>query len=158
MLKKISSIENFIGVSWQPGRNGMPSMHCSKSVPVTVRIVPKKRPSSNYLRIMRGSGIPDDQKLLLLRKIEPFVSDAAAYSRLIASMGNVKTFLSFVTLSKYLDVDTLQVAAANALVNVVLPGGGLDNGLSGEMVREKLIRARKLISGPESEYLHLGYR
>jgi HEAT repeat protein len=107
----------------------------------------------SYVRIVTSSNLPDDQKLLLIRKIEPLASSSRDTSLLIRSMGRIKTFLSFVTLSTYLDQDELKTQAANALVSVVLPSNGLDNGLKGKLVKEKLIVARDIISGPDSEYL-----
>ena len=109
----------------------------------------------SYVRIVSRSSEPDDQKLLLLRKIEPFAPGTEATIQVIGAMGNVKTFLSFLTLSKYLDDDELKSEAANALVRVVLPSGGMDNGLSGNMVKENLIRAQGIVTGPDSEYLKI---
>jgi hypothetical protein len=70
-------------------------------------------------------------------------------------MGNIKTFLSFVKLSEYLAEDGLETMAANALVRVVLPSSGMENGMTGKLVKEKLIMARDIVSGPDSEYLKI---
>jgi hypothetical protein len=110
---------------------------------------------NNYVRIVSRSSLPDDQKLLWLRKIQPHAANRRNTVSLIRAMGNIKTFLSFVTLGKYLEDDTFQTQAANALVRVVLPSNGQDNGLEGQLVREKLARAREIISGPDSEYLQI---
>jgi hypothetical protein len=91
----------------------------------------------------------------LLRKIQPHAANRRNTVSLIRAMGNIKTFLSFVTLGKYLEDEPFQTQAANALVRVVLPSNGLDNGLEGQLVREKLARAREIISGPDSEYLQI---
>jgi hypothetical protein len=109
----------------------------------------------NYVRLVSRSTLPDDQKLLLLRKIEPYAVNRRNTSSLLRAMGGVKTYLSFVTLSTYLDNEELQVNAANALVRVVLPSGGQENGLEGQLVREKLMKAKEIISGPDSEYLEI---
>jgi len=110
---------------------------------------------NNYVRIVTRSSLPDDQKLLWLRKIQPHAANRRNTVSLIRAMGGLKTFLSFVTISKYLEDETLQTQAANALVRVVLPSNGQDNGLEGQLVREKLARAREIISGPDSEYLQI---
>jgi HEAT repeat protein len=109
----------------------------------------------NYLRVVSGSALADDQKLLLLRKIEPLPTSKRNTTGLLRAMGGVKTYLSFITLSKYLDNEDLQSEAANALVRVVLPSGGQDNGLEGKLVRKKLEKAKEIISGPDSEYLQI---
>jgi len=109
----------------------------------------------SYIRIVSSSTLPDDQKLLLIRKIAPHAGSSRDTGLLIRAMGGIKTFLSFVTLSTYLDQEEERTQAANALVNVVLPSNGLDNGLTGKLVKEKLILARDIISGPDSEYLKI---
>lgn len=115
----------------------------------------KETAFGSYVRIVRRSGQPDDQKLLLLRKIEPFAPDLEATRMLIRAMGNLKTFLSFVSVNKYMENKALQGDAANAVIAIALPSDGLDNGLSGEMVREALVKAREVIAGPESEYTRI---
>lgn len=109
----------------------------------------------NYVRIVSSSTLPDDQKLLLIRKIEAHAGSPEDSALLLRAMGRIKTFLSFVTLSTYLLEDELKTQAANALVSVVLPSNGLDNGLKGKLVKEKLGIARDIISGPDSEYLKI---
>jgi hypothetical protein len=109
----------------------------------------------NFVRIISSSSLPDDQKLLLIRKIEPFASSDRDKGLLIRAMGNIKTFLSFVCLSHFLEDEQFSTPAANALVQVVLPSDGMDNGMKGELVREKLLLARDIVSGPDSEYLKI---
>lgn len=115
----------------------------------------KEAAFKNYVRIVSTSALPDDQKLLLLRKIETLASSPDDTGLLIRAMGRIKTFLSFVTLSTYLEEEELKSQAANALVSVVLPSNGLDNGMKGKMVKEKLIIARDIITGPDTEYLKI---
>ena len=115
----------------------------------------KKLVFDSYVKLVYSSSLPDDQKLLLLRKIEPHSPDMESTGLFIWSVGGVKTFLSFITLSGYLEDEALNSQAANALVRVVLPSQGLDNGFEGKMVQENLIRARDIISGPDTEYLKI---
>ena len=115
----------------------------------------KEEAFQSYVRIVYSSTLPDDQKLLLLRKIAPHAGSARNTGLLIRAMGGIKTFLSFVTLSTYLEQEELKSQAASALVSVVLPSNGLDNGLSGKLVKEKLSIARDIISGPDTEYLKI---
>jgi len=115
----------------------------------------KEAAFKNYVRIVSTSALPDDQQLLLLRKIETLASSPDDTGLLIRAMGRIKTFLSFVTLSTYLEEEELKSQAANALVSVVLPSNGLDNGMKGKLVKEKLIIARDIITGPDTEYLKI---
>ena len=115
----------------------------------------KEAAFKSYVKIIGGSNQSADQKLLLLRKVEPLTNNENDTKQIIRAMGFVKTFLSFISLSNYLDDETLQADAANALVNVVLPSEGLNNGLSGEMVKEYLVKARDIITGPDTEYLKI---
>ncbi len=108
---------------------------------------------SSYVRIISHSSETGDQKLLLLRKIEPFSPGVNSTRQLLRAAGNVKTFLSFIFVSTYLENNDLRVDAANSLVTIVLPGVGLDNGLTGILVKENLVRARELITGPDSDDL-----
>ncbi len=124
---------------------------CSKNPEEAIR----EEAFKNYVRVVNGSSLPDDQKLLLLRKIDSHAASPRNTTSLLRAMGNVNTFLSFITLSGYLDNEELQTEAANALVRVALPSGGEENGLSGKLVREKLVRAKEIITGPDSEYLQI---
>jgi hypothetical protein len=124
---------------------------CSTSTDPQVREAAYRQ----YIRIASAADLSDDQKLLLLRKIGDLAGTTRDKIALIRAMGRVKTYLSFITLSTYLDQDELKSQAANALVSVVLPGSGMDNGLTGSLVREKLILARDLITGSDSEYLRI---
>ncbi len=122
---------------------------------VAPEVSDKEKSFRSYVRAVLGSTLPDDQKLLLLRKIEPLSPHQETSRMLINALGYIKTFLSFVTLSSYLDDEVLRMDAANALVRVVLPSQGLDNGLKGKIVKENLIRAREIVTGPDSEYLKI---
>jgi len=107
----------------------------------------------SYLRVVSSSTEANDQKLLLLRKIEPFAQDTKNKVLFIEALGGVKTFLSFITLKRYLEQTKFRPDAAHSLVWVVLPSRGKDNGLEGALVREVLVKAKDIIGEPESEYI-----
>ncbi len=96
-------------------------------------------------------GQTDDQRLLIIRKMEPFAADLKAKRQLIDAAGNVKTFLSFVFVSRYLDQKKLKSDAARSLVKIALPDKGKNNGLSGTMVSEYLNKSRDILAGPDHE-------
>ncbi len=147
------SMENYMGVLTTVG--GARALDAVYGICLNDASPKKKQAFDNYLSIVSGSDMPDDQKLLLLRKVSPLAKDIEQQKHLIQAMGGVKTFLSMITLSHYLDMEGLESDAANALVRVVLPSNGLDNGLTGSLVKEKLVKARDIISGPDTEYLKI---
>ncbi len=109
----------------------------------------------SYVRIVRGAPLPDDQKLLLLRKIESLSPGADHTRTLIRALGGTKTFLSAITLSKYLDGQTFRNDAAMALISVILPDQGGENGMDGKIIRKLLIRSLDLLTGQDAQYLKI---
>ena len=70
----------------------------------------------------------------------------------IDKLGDLKTFITLVYVSKYLDDKDLKFAAASAVMQVALPGSGKSTGLTGEIVKNALTKALPLIKGAESDY------
>lgn len=108
-----------------------------------------------YISMVSKSSLPTDQKLLLLRKVMHSASDVEGKRLVVNAAGKVKTFLSFVYVSGYLNDQNLKNDAANALSQIALPDAGKKNGLAGEIVAEGLNKAKELITGPDSEYLKI---
>jgi len=106
-----------------------------------------------FLRQVGSSSLPADQKLLQYRKIMPFASQAGERRSAIRAMGQVKTFQSFLVVTRYLDDPELRNDAAASAMRIALPSasGSLD-GLSGTIVREGLSKILQILTGPESEY------
>jgi hypothetical protein len=115
----------------------------------------KQMAFSAYVSQTLKSDVPDDQKLLLLRKIMPYAGSNVEKLKVIKGLGEVKTYLSFVYLQTYLDEAPLRHEVANSLVRVALPSEGADNGLSGAFVKENLKVAKELVTGPDSQYLKI---
>jgi HEAT repeat protein len=107
---------------------------------------------SNFVRQVRTANLPDDQKLLQYRKIMPFAEEVEAQRQIINGIGNLKTFLSLIYLEQFLDVTSLQQAAARAIMRIALPDSNGKNSFSGNKVRELLNRVVAVISGDESDY------
>ncbi len=105
-----------------------------------------------YLRIALDSDLPDDQKLLLIEKPMPECATADEKIRVIQAAGNVKTFLSLVFVSAYLDDPSLGSAAAWTAKSLALPASGKKNGLSGEFVSDVLTKVMSKMTGPDSQY------
>ncbi len=105
-----------------------------------------------YLRLAGNSAIPDDQHLLWIEKIMPECTTAKEQNRVIWAAGSIKTFLSLVFVSQYLDEEALTRSAASAVVAIVLPSAGENNGLKGQIVRQTLEKAASKLTGPDSQY------
>lgn len=108
-----------------------------------------------YLSQVNRAGIPDDQMLLWLDKIMGKCTTSAEKNQVIAAAGSVKTFLALVFVSKYLDQDDLSAAAAQATMKIALPASGEKNGLTGQIVREALQKAKEKITGNDSQYFKI---
>ncbi|MBR9855683.1 MAG: DUF1080 domain-containing protein, partial [Algicola sp.] len=108
-----------------------------------------------YLKKVTISNQPDDQKLLLIRKVMPHSNTLTEKKQVIRAAQSAKTFLSLVFVSDYLDDADLSVVASNTIIQIALPTPGSDNGLSGEMVREAVSKSMANLAGPDSQYLRI---
>ncbi|NPA36930.1 MAG: DUF1080 domain-containing protein [Chlorobi bacterium] len=124
---------------------------CSSDAPETH----KEKAFKAYVKHVGSSSMPDDQKLLLLRKIMPYATSKGDKKLVIKTLGNIKTFLTYVYLKQFLDDKALQHDAANSLFKVILPSNGEDNGLKGKDVKETLKKVKELITGPDSQYFKI---
>jgi HEAT repeat protein len=115
----------------------------------------KESAFKSYVKHVGSSSMPDDQKLLLLRKIMPYANSTKDKKLVIQTLGGVKTFLTYVYLKQFLDDKDLQVDAANSLFKVILPSNGEDNGLKGKDVKETLEKVKELITGADSQYFKI---
>ncbi len=105
-----------------------------------------------YVGQVKSARVPDDQKLLLYRKIMPYALDGERKNTILAEAGNLKTYLALIFVAGYLDDPLTSAAAANAVMHIALPSAGEKNGLYGLNVREILVKAAAKLAGPESEY------
>jgi HEAT repeat protein len=106
----------------------------------------------SYLMQIRNSGLPDEQKLLLFRKILPFALDAGRKEKIIEEAGNLKIYQSLFFVSGFLDDPALSAAAASSVMSVALPSGGSSTGMSGDLVKDILVKVTGLLKGSESDY------
>jgi HEAT repeat protein len=107
---------------------------------------------TGFLRQVSSSSLPAEQKLLQLRKILVLASDGNARRSVIRALERVKTFSSFMVLSRFIDDPELGNEAAWAAMRVALPSSGSKDGLIGTQVRQALEKVLQVLSGPESEY------
>ncbi len=104
-----------------------------------------------FVRQISSSALPDDQKLLQYRKIMPFATTDKDKTLVIQSIGELKTFLSLITVSNYLDNPELSAAAAQAAMAIALPSQDYP-GFSGTITKEILTKAANKLTGSESQY------
>lgn len=107
---------------------------------------------NGYLDLCNLNNIPEDQRVLMLRKLMPYAGTTTQKIKVIQSLGRARTFLSFVFVSKFLDDAELQQAASRAVMNIALPKPGEKMGLTGPDVVSALEKSIEVMEGPESQY------
>nr|MCU0408343.1 DUF1080 domain-containing protein [Bacteroidales bacterium] len=112
----------------------------------------ESRAYEGYVRQIRASNLPDEQKLLLYRKIAPYALTAERKNMLITEIGRLNTYQALFFVASYLDNAETSAAAAKAAMLIALPSVSGGAGLYGDLVREILLKASPKISGMESEY------
>jgi hypothetical protein len=105
-----------------------------------------------FISQLTKSTLPDDQKLLMLRDMMTVVSDKDEKMAVIRAAGNVRTFLSLVFVSAYLDDTDLGSAASRAVMQIALPTADAKPGLTGVEVRNALQKVLDKLSGEDSQY------
>ena len=106
----------------------------------------------SYLRITLESSLPDDKKLLIIEKLMSECTNTPEKTAVIQAARNVKTFLSLVFVSTYLDDPELSGVSAAAAKALALPSSGKKNGLTGEFVANVLKKVMGKMVGPDSQY------
>jgi len=107
---------------------------------------------SGYVRQIRTAQLPDDQKLLLFRKIMPYALTTARKNQIITECGRLKTYLSLFFVSQFLDDEATSAAAAKAAMLIALPSVSSKAGMYGNNVRDILTKAVGKIKGMEADY------
>ncbi|WP_167604822.1 family 16 glycoside hydrolase [Maribellus sediminis] len=112
----------------------------------------RRKAFSNYVRLVRSADIPDDQKLLQYRKVMAYAQTDEDKNNVISSIGRLKTFLSLVYLERYFNEEELAPTVAYACMRIAMPGSDESTGMSGEIVRRILEKAKNTLSGEDSQY------
>jgi hypothetical protein len=105
-----------------------------------------------YIRQVASAALPDEQKLLLFRKIMPYAVSSERKNKIIDEIGSLKTYLAFFFVSRYLDDPELSATAASALISIALPSEGSANGMYGDLVKDILVKTEGRLKGSESDY------
>ena len=101
-----------------------------------------------YLRLVRLSGAPAAQKLLMLRDAMDVAKTTAQKQQILTDLEHAKTFNAVVFAGKYMDDPALQQAAARAVMTIVLS----DKSYEGAAVKNLLNKTIQVLSGGDSEY------
>ena len=105
-----------------------------------------------FVRQIKSTDLPDEQKLLLFRKIMPFAIDSERKNEILTLIGKLKTYQSLYFVANYLDDPATSAVAAKAAMYIALPSVSSKAGMYGTLVREILTRAVGKLAGQESEY------
>ena len=105
-----------------------------------------------YVKQVKSAPVPDDQRLLLFRKIMPFALSADRKNQIIDEIAKIKTYQSLFFTAGYLNDPSTSAAAAKAVMYIALPGVDSKAGMYGAIVRDILSKAVNQLKGPESEY------
>jgi HEAT repeat protein len=106
----------------------------------------------SFVKKVSTSGINPEQKLLHLKKIQPFAFTSDQKEMLIDAAGSIRTYLSLFFVGKYIDEPDLKAAASRAAMKIALPAGDEPGGMTGNIVREILEKSIAGIIGEESAY------
>lgn len=96
----------------------------------------------------------DIRKILYLKKLHEYLKYPMDEVALIEEMSAFRNFYSLLTVGEYLENSTgsVQNAAAKGIMNIVMPGPQNDDGMTEPIAINRLIMARDIVSGTDSEY------
>ncbi|WP_432709700.1 family 16 glycoside hydrolase [Pedobacter sp.] len=100
-----------------------------------------------YLSAIKGSVVPAEQKLLLLRNAMEVAQNSSQKNKILKATEQAKSFNAIVFAGKYLDDVALQQAAANAVMNITLAGD-----YNGDLIIGLLNKSIEVITGGDSGY------
>ena len=105
-----------------------------------------------FVRQVGMSSLPDEQKVLQLRRVLPLATSANERRMIIRSLQRTKTFQSFLVAASLMEDAEVANDAAGAVMTIALPSAGEKNGLTGTLVRSALERVIQVLTGGESDY------
>ena len=102
-----------------------------------------------YIDHVKSSLFPDEQKLLLFRKIMPLALAPERKISIINEIGKLKTYQSLFYVAAFLDDTSTFHAASKAAITIALPAENAKHGLYGGKVKEILLKAVERQAGDE---------
>ncbi len=110
------------------------------------------RAFSAYVRQTMATDWPAEQKLLKLREVFPLAATVDEKKLILREAGGIRTFLSFVFVSSWLDDVELGPTASRSTMRLALPTADAQPGLTGKEVRKALEKVMEKLTGPDSQY------
>ena len=98
------------------------------------------------------SSWPDDQKLLMFDEAMNQAKTTAEKTSVIRAVGNLRSFLALMFVSRYLDDKDLNRAASRSVMQIALPTADARPGLTGNVVRNTLQKILDKLEGQDSQY------
>lgn len=98
------------------------------------------------------SSWPDEQKLLMLDEAMNQAKTTQEKTAVIRAVGNLRTFLALMFVSRYLDDKDLNRAAGRSVMQIALPTADARPGLTGTIVRATLQQILDKLEGQDSQY------
>ncbi|HEX8037831.1 MAG TPA: DUF1080 domain-containing protein [Chryseosolibacter sp.] len=111
-----------------------------------------ERAFNAFVSQVGNSTWPDDQKLLMYDQAMSVATDVKEKTAVIRAVGELRTFLALVFVSKYLDDESLNKAAGRSVMQIALPTSDARPGLTGAFVRSTLQRILDKLEGQDSQY------
>jgi HEAT repeat protein len=106
----------------------------------------------SYVTQIKSASLPDEEKLLLYRKIMPYALNSDRKNEILTEAGKLKTYQSLFFVANYLDDPGTSAAAAQSAIFIALPSVNSKTGMFGDLVKDVLTKAAGKLAGPESSY------
>ena len=88
----------------------------------------------------------------------PLAKNTEEQKLVLESLSEVKTFLSLVYVSRFIDIPELQQTAAFSAIDIATPDEDGKNGFTGEIPKAIIEKCIQVITGPESDYIRESLR
>ncbi len=111
-----------------------------------------ERAFKSFISQVSQSSWSDDQKLLMLKEIMPAATTSQEKVSVLRAVGGLRSFLSLVFVSNYLDDAEVSGAASRAAMQIALPTADAKPGLDGVVVKGILQKVLNKLTGPDSQY------
>ena len=99
-----------------------------------------------------ASSLPDDQKLLMYDEAMTLAEKQGEKTAIIRAVGNLRSFLALMFVSRYLDDKDLNRVASRSVMQIALPTADARPGLTGNVVRNILQKILDKLEGQDSQY------
>ncbi|MEJ7736919.1 MAG: DUF1080 domain-containing protein [Chitinophagaceae bacterium] len=136
----------FVALTSWPNSNAMDVLYAIASTDSEIQH--KDAALGGYIGLIKKVKVPQEQKLLLLKKAMEVAGTAAQKNRILGETAGITTFPALAFAAGYLDNQATKQKAADAVMNI-----GLSNKSShGKLVREWLTKAINALGGADAVY------